>query len=267
MLRLKNYRAVVRANAIPMPMPDAITDRMNARAQEDQLDGDDTDMEQSKESTQSAQPDVLAELHRPTRFMPTNAHIRQQTGHQQPSITTDPIESASETSAATAGLQGAEQEECHTTAKEQQTTHDTERPSASPHKEIPRRSARIEALMEVAAVPDYWDENDPLASYHHVLLNMTCRQAETKHGQVATDSIRGEIKQLLDKDFAQPLRPEDTTPAMIKAAISSKMFVKQKLKPDGSVDKVKSRLVARGDMQDRSRYIGEDLSATTAVSP
>jgi len=120
--------------------------------------------------------------------------------------------------------------------------------------------------MEAQAVPDYWNINDPLASYHTVLLNLTCKQAEKKHGQVATDSITEELRQLLDKDFAEPIRPENTTPEMLKTAISSKMFVKQKLKADGSVDKIKSRLVARGDMQDRSRYIGEDLSATTVDS-
>ena len=113
-------------------------------------------------------------------------------------------------------------------------------------------------------MPDYWDINDPLASYHTVLLNLTCKQAEKKHGQVATDSITGELQQLLDKDFAEPLLPENTTPDMMRTAICSKMFVKQKLKPDGSIDKVKSRLVARGDMQDRARYMVEDLSATTA---
>ena len=69
---------------------------------------------------------------------------------------------------------------------------------------------------------------------------------------------------MLDKEFAEPILPDNTSPDMIKTAICSKMFVKQKLKPDGSVDKIKSRLVARGDMQDRAKYIGEDLSATTA---
>jgi hypothetical protein len=43
------------------------------------------------------------------------------------------------------------------------------------------------------------------------------------------------------------------------------MFVKQKMKPDGTIDKIKSRLVARGDQQDRTLYEGEDLSATTVT--
>lgn len=189
------------------------------------------------------------------RALAGDAHTRQLTGHQPYTTATDPIGRAAEKSMSTAGLESAEQEECCTPLKQHQPTQRPHEQPESPHKE---------ALMEAHAVPDYWDVNDPLASYHTVLLNMTCKQAGTKHGQVATDSIRGELKQLLDKDFAEPLMPEDTTQSMIKTAICSKMFVKQKLKPDGTVDKVKSRLVARGDMQDRAKYIGEDLSATTA---
>ena len=52
----------------------------------------------------------------------------------------------------------------------------------------------------------------------------------------------------------------------MKAAIPSKMFLKEKLKPDVTVDKIKSRLVARCDKQDRELYVGEDLLATTADS-
>ena len=52
----------------------------------------------------------------------------------------------------------------------------------------------------------------------------------------------------------------------MKAAIPSKMFLKEKLKPDVTVDKIKSRLVARGDKQERELYVGKNLSATTADS-
>ena len=94
---------------------------------------------------------------------------------------------------------------------------------------------------------------------------MTCRQAESEHGNIATESIRGELQQLVDKGFAKPIAPGQLTPEIIKSAIRSKMFVKQKMKPNGTVDKIKSRLVARGDQQDRTLYEGEDLSATTVT--
>jgi len=263
-LRLKNHRAVVRSNAIPMPMPDAIIDRMDAQAADDTLDLSETDDGTSQERAEPAQKEDASELQRSTRFMPTNAQTRQLTGHQPSTITTDPISAAADKSMPTAGLESAEKEEYGTPLKQHQPTQLQHEQSESPKKDTPRRSARIQAITEASETPDYWDINDPLSSYHTVLLNLTCKQAERKHGQVATDSITGELRQLLDKNFAEPIRPENTTSEMLKTAISSKMFVKQKLKADGSVDKVKSRLVARGDMQDRSRYMGEDLSATTA---
>jgi hypothetical protein len=42
------------------------------------------------------------------------------------------------------------------------------------------------------------------------------------------------------------------------------MFVTEKFFPDGIFDKIKSRLVCRGDMQDRSLYSDNDTSAPTA---
>ena len=95
---------------------------------------------------------------------------------------------------------------------------------------------------------------------------MTCRQAESTHGDIATQSIKRELRQLLQKGFADPIMPKDLTEEDVKAAITSKMFVKEKLKPDGTVNKIKSRLVARGDKQERELYVGKNLSATTADS-
>jgi len=110
-LRLKNHRAVVRSNTILMPMPDAIIDRMDSQASEDRLELDETDERMPRENTEPSQQDNTAELHRPTRFMPTNAQTRQLTGHQQPSTMIDPIEKPAEISMSAAGLQGPEQEE------------------------------------------------------------------------------------------------------------------------------------------------------------
>ena len=154
--------------------------------------------------------------------MPTNAHTRQLVEHQPPITTDDQIDRAAEASMSAAGLKSAEQAEHGTPVKERQVTQEPDGPREPPHSDTPRRSARIEAIMEAQAAPDYWDINDPMASYHTVLLNLTCKQAEKKHGQVATDSITGELRQLLDKNFAEPIRPENTTPEMLKTAISSK---------------------------------------------
>ena len=100
----------------------------------------------------------------------------------------------------------------------------------------------------------------------HPCLIMTCSQAVSKHGDMATDSIEGEIIQLLDKDAFYPTNRGTLTKEELASVISSKMFVKEKLLPSGKADKIKSRLVARGDQQIRESYAGQDLSASTASS-
>ena len=40
------------------------------------------------------------------------------------------------------------------------------------------------------------------------------------------------------------------TGTQFKAIIGSKMFVKEKMNPDGTIDKIKARLVGKGDQQD-----------------
>ena len=100
----------------------------------------------------------------------------------------------------------------------------------------------------------------------HPCLTMTCNQAVSKHGDMATDSIEGEVIQLLDKDAFDPTNRATLTAEELASVISSKMFVKEKLLPSGKADKIKSRLVARGDQQIRELYAGQDLSATTASS-
>ena len=100
----------------------------------------------------------------------------------------------------------------------------------------------------------------------HPCLTMTCNQAVSKHGDMATDSIEGEVIQLLDKDAFDPTNRATLTAEELASVISSKMFVKEKLLPSGKADKIKSRLVARGDQQIRESYAGQDLSASTASS-
>ena len=48
-----------------------------------------------------------------------------------------------------------------------------------------------------------------------------------------------------------------------KRIIRSKMFLKEKFFPDGTFDKLKCRIVAGGDMQDRSEYGEEETSSPT----
>lgn len=95
-------------------------------------------------------------------------------------------------------------------------------------------------------------------------LVVSWQRAIKTHGEVAARSIRDELQQMIDKKVWHPLSFKDMTKQQRLSAIRAKMFVTEKFFPNGLFDKIKSRLVARGDMQDRSLYGENDTSAPTA---
>jgi hypothetical protein len=84
------------------------------------------------------------------------------------------------------------------------------------------------------------------------------------YGEPARRSIELELQQMIDKKVWHPVSLKGLSKEQRKAVIRAKMFVTEKFFPNGGFDKIKSRLVARGDMQDRSLYGDDDTSAPTA---
>ena len=100
--------------------------------------------------------------------------------------------------------------------------------------------------------------------YHkEYALVMSQRQAIKKLGaQVALPAISKELKQMLDKEVWQPVHRDSLTEQERLETIPSSMFMKEKYYADGAFEKVKGRLVAGGNKQDRDKY--DDLSSPTA---
>ena len=123
------------------------------------------------------------------------------------------------------------------------------------------------------------DESDEAAGGAHILMtpceyvhvfattagNMTCQAAINKHGEAAMNSIKEEMFQFVERGAFKPVRWVELTPSQKKRSIPSMMFIKEKHTPEGIFERIKARLVARGDKQDRSLYT-EDVSASTASS-
>ena len=122
------------------------------------------------------------------------------------------------------------------------------------------------------------DFNDPVferkfkAQLHHTrdwhdrdfALVISWNRAIKTYGEPARASIEKELQQFIDKGVWHPVSFEGLSKQQRKAIIRAKMFVTEKFFPNGGFDKIKSRLVARGDMQDRSLYGDDDTSAPTA---
>jgi hypothetical protein len=106
--------------------------------------------------------------------------------------------------------------------------------------------------------PRYSLRNDPKQtdwfirkpfSISHFGFRVSLKQALKDHPVPALESILKELKQLLDKRVFTPVKRRDLTNDQIKKIIGSFMFLKEKFKADGLFEKLKSRLVARGDME------------------
>ena len=68
---------------------------------------------------------------------------------------------------------------------------------------------------------------------------------------------------MLGKSTFHPISKKTLSEAELKAVIRSSCFVKEKTTPEGIVDKVKARVVAGGNQQDKSIYTLDETSSPT----
>ena len=74
----------------------------------------------------------------------------------------------------------------------------------------------------------------------------------------AREAIVAELKQMLRLKVWYPVRYSDLSAAARKAILRTTIFLKEKFTADGLFEKLKARLVAGGDQQDKELY--ENLS-------
>jgi hypothetical protein len=79
--------------------------------------------------------------------------------------------------------------------------------------------------------------------------------------KAAVSSMYKEMLQLHNKTVLKPVLPSFK---LQKKAIRSFLFLKEKRTSDGLFDKLMSRLVAGGDMQDKSALLYENIYSPTA---
>jgi hypothetical protein len=101
-------------------------------------------------------------------------------------------------------------------------------------------------------------------SYYFHIFNISVKKALKSMPNEAIKSIYKEILQMVDKDVFIGMLP---TFKHQQKVIKSFLFLKEKFKADGSFDKLKSRLVAGGHMQERDNILYEDINSPTASIP
>lgn len=97
----------------------------------------------------------------------------------------------------------------------------------------------------------------------HRAYHLTVKQAATQFGHATEDAVAAEIQQMLDLKVWEPVRFGSLTAEQRASTIWSSIFLKEKKRADGSFDKLKARLVASGNQQDRSLY--ESVSSPTVT--
>ena len=103
------------------------------------------------------------------------------------------------------------------------------------------------------AKPGRW-EYIKLAEKREYGLQMSTRTALKSFGTSAMDSLIKEVCQLLDKNAVKPVDLSSLSQAQVDGIIRSHVFYKEKFYPTGEFEKLKARLVAGGDGQDRNLY-------------
>ena len=88
-----------------------------------------------------------------------------------------------------------------------------------------------------------------------------------KSPDLAVHAIQAEIQQMVSKGVFEPVDLLKIPKTQESSRIFSSMFLKEKLNPDGSLKKLKARLVAGGHMQDRNLYEESSISSPTVSVP
>lgn len=121
-------------------------------------------------------------------------------------------------------------------------------PSDEPTSEEPRRPRRLAGLA-----PD-----------NAGVFKISVREALAQRPTEARQVIEAELRQMLDKGVWAPIHVSQLSDGERKVIIRSSMFLKDKYLASGEHEKLKARLVAGGDQQDKSLY--EDLSSPMAAT-
>eukprot|EP01033_Poteriospumella_lacustris_P011601 gene11601-8269_t len=136
------------------------------------------------------------------------------------------------------------------------TTEPTQSPSAPPTATNPTQAP----IVPSRALRDRTNLRRP----RRYAFNISVKKALTQYGDAAKAAIAEEFRSLIEKKVWTPLRS-------IKHARQSKhcrilpcsMFIKEKLTPDGTFERLKARLVAGGHRTDKDLYSHDEKAADT----
>ena len=108
---------------------------------------------------------------------------------------------------------------------------------------------------------NYYQPGDTAVLVIEYEMNITVKEALRSRGAEAERVILKELAQMRDKKVWTPVHISVLTSTEKHGIIRSQMFLKEKYLPTGEFEKLKARLVAGGNQQDKDLY--DDLSSPT----
>ena len=93
------------------------------------------------------------------------------------------------------------------------------------------------------------------------VFNLTFKKATELYGDLAKDSTIAEVTQMVQFEVWDLTKRQELSRDEVKRIIPCSLFLKEKLFPDGTFDKLKARLVAGGHRQDITLY--DNISSPT----
>ena len=127
-------------------------------------------------------------------------------------------------------------------------------------------SSRNSSMREVLPplkrnLMDYYKSGDTVVLTDEYAMHISVKEALRTRGAEAERVILKELAQMRDKKVWTPVRISSLTNTEKRSIIRSQMFLKEKYLPTGEFEKLKARLVAGGNQQDKDLY--DDLSSPT----
>ena len=98
-------------------------------------------------------------------------------------------------------------------------------------------------------------------------FNIRVGDALKKFPELAEQAIQAEIQQMVSRGVFKPVNISEVPRDQQCSKIYSSMFLKEKFNIDGSLKKLKARLVAGGNMQNRNLYEEDSISSPTVSVP
>ena len=101
---------------------------------------------------------------------------------------------------------------------------------------------------------------------HIFATQVSAKKAASTFGRQGTEAIHSEIRGLLDKQVFSGVLKSSLSETQRKKIIRMSCFVRDKRNSDGSLQKIKARLVAGGHMQDKTVYTMDQTSSPTVAT-